>query len=161
MDVEALTKRLRTTKAHETVTGRCYDVPINPDGHEAADALDALKRERDANSNLAVANGARAKEEHYRAEAAEARAKELEREVREWESTMKYCDGRWREERGTMFDKIQVAEARATALFAEVERLTRIEKAAVNLYEKRLAWSDGRHQFWEDLRAALEGKDNG
>jgi hypothetical protein len=41
--------------------------------------LAEAERERAANHNLAVANGQRAKEEHYRAEAAEARVAELEK----------------------------------------------------------------------------------
>jgi len=50
--------------------------------------VERLRLERDANHNLAVANGERARDEHARAEAAEARVKELEGVVRGADQTM-------------------------------------------------------------------------
>lgn len=55
--------------------------------------METLRKERDANHHMAVANGQRAKDEHYRIEALEARLAEAMEVLREIGNTVEYYDG--------------------------------------------------------------------
>jgi hypothetical protein len=119
MDVEALVKRLRygvpayvdRGPGGDLSNSRFDIVGANKCMEDAAAALAALSA--DLSMANAAAETARASSDHW-----EARAKEMEKERDDIKATLKYCEGCWSDERGTMIDMMKAAKARV----AELER---------------------------------------